>query len=76
MKLKEIEIKTIEDIIKKVPRNRLEYFLKDLTSYIDFKIEMYKWLESYWLQDIEMESSMKWIDDWKNDFKWMNISVK
>ena len=72
--MKEIEIRTIDDIVNKVPEDRLEFFIKDLKSYLKIRYSgkdiinlLPKW---------SMEMTLKWIDDWKSDFKWINIKLK
>ena len=71
---KEIKIESIQDIIDKVPEDRLNYFLKDLESYLKFSYSQKEFIDL--LPKWAIEKYMIWIDDGKNDFKWVNISIK
>lgn len=62
-----IEIKTLKDIVDKVPKESIDIFINDLKSWIYLT---YKWMELEkqfpWMIEQD-DTTMKWLDDWKNN---------
>ena len=63
-----IEIKSFEDIVKKVPKDSIDFFIEDLRKYLNIhhNIKSITWIS-------HDTSIFKRIDDWKNIAK---VSIK
>lgn len=62
-----IEIKTLKDIIDKVPKESIDIFLNDLRSWIELT---HKWneLKKHFPWMIEHDdTTIQRVDDWKNE---------
>jgi hypothetical protein len=66
--MKEYRIKTVEDIVKKVPTDKLDNFLKDLKNFVIVRKAVVD-VNKLFKTEIKTEKGMLWIDDGKHDMK-------
>ena len=66
---KEISIKTIEDIVNKVPIEDIDNFMKDLKS----RLTIHNVMKMFWWMAKSNDKEFKRINDWKHD---ANITIQ
>jgi len=78
---KKYELKTLEDVVVKIPENRIDAFLVDFKLFIETSksmVELFNDITAF-TEGLDSEvpevSKMTWIDDGKNDIG-VNIEIK